>query len=328
MGKIKLSIIIPVYNVEKYIRKCLDSIFSQDVDNSLYEVIVVNDGTPDNSVSIIHEFTDKYPNCRLVNQKNQGLSVARNTGLDVSCGKYIWFVDSDDWLFPRSLSTILNYIEKYKPNVISSILIKTYPNRNDVDISILPNETKLITSYDYLLGYPVGASQRYIICKELMDRYNLRFYPGILHEDGEFGPRLICAANKILVIKEGLYAYFQRGTGSIMSSWSLKNTKSNLVTFDHDLHLVAELNDHDLKNAVLYESLMTLLFSFPEEQVKTNKEIAELYTKYRGRIRKIALKLLLSHLPLKNKKRCIAALVNPFILERRRIKREKNSYEY
>ena len=93
-----LSIIIPVYNVEKYVRKTLESIFESALPKSELEVIVVNDGTKDNSMSIVNEFAAKFDNLRVINQENQGLSGARNTGLKAAHGKYVWFVDSDDWV--------------------------------------------------------------------------------------------------------------------------------------------------------------------------------------------------------------------------------------
>ena len=89
-----LSIIIPVYNVEAYIGKLLQSIFSQDTEG--VEIIVVNDGTPDDSMNVVQGFVPVHANLHIVNQPNRGLSEARNTGLKHAQGKYVWFVDGDD----------------------------------------------------------------------------------------------------------------------------------------------------------------------------------------------------------------------------------------
>ena len=107
----KLSIIIPVYNTSRYLRKCLDSIVCQNIDNNLYEVIVVNDGSPDEAQDIIDEYINKYPHLLAIKQQNQGLSVARNNGLKAATGLYVWFVDSDDWLFDGSLLLLLKNLE-------------------------------------------------------------------------------------------------------------------------------------------------------------------------------------------------------------------------
>ena len=90
-----LSIIIPVYKVEKYVRKTLESVFSENFSDNEVEVIVVNDGTPDRSMDIVNEFVS-HKSLRIINQENQGLSGARNTGIKAAKGKYVWFVDSDD----------------------------------------------------------------------------------------------------------------------------------------------------------------------------------------------------------------------------------------
>ncbi len=118
----KYSIIIPVYNVEKYIKKCLDSVFSQtDKD---FEVIVVNDGTKDNSMDIVKKYDVK-----IINQKNQGLSAARNLGFEVAKGDYLWFVDSDDWLRDNSLAEVIEYIINLKFDVLSSALMYCYDDQ-------------------------------------------------------------------------------------------------------------------------------------------------------------------------------------------------------
>ena len=104
----QLSIIIPVYDVEAYVSKCLDSVFAQGMDPALYEVIVINDGSPDNSKAIIESYLPKHSNLIFIDQENQGVSVARNRGLDIAKGSYIAFIDPDDCIELNSLPSILN----------------------------------------------------------------------------------------------------------------------------------------------------------------------------------------------------------------------------
>ena len=99
-----LSIIIPVYNVERYVEKCIRSCEMQDVTD--FELVVVNDGSTDNSLSIVEQVSKEYENIAIITQKNQGLSAARNAGLQVARGEYVWFVDSDDWIEPNCLGRI------------------------------------------------------------------------------------------------------------------------------------------------------------------------------------------------------------------------------
>jgi glycosyltransferase involved in cell wall biosynthesis len=111
----KISIVIPVYNVEPYLPKCLDSIVGQTYKD--LEIICVDDETPDNSVQIIKDYADKDSRIKLISQKNQGLSGARNTGIDAASGKYIVFVDSDDWIEPETCSTAVEQLEKNNADI-------------------------------------------------------------------------------------------------------------------------------------------------------------------------------------------------------------------
>lgn len=113
-----LSIIVPVYNVEKYIRSCMESIFRQNLDESIFEVIIVNDGTPDHSMEMIQDIIDQHPNISVINQENMSLSVARNNGIAKAKGEYILMPDSDDLLIDNSLSILLEEAIKTKTDLI------------------------------------------------------------------------------------------------------------------------------------------------------------------------------------------------------------------
>ena len=102
-----LSIIVPVYNVEKYLVRCIDSLVTQDVDACDYEIIMVNDGSTDNSLSVAEDLAAKYNNIVIVSHENRGLAAARNTGLRNASGQYVMFVDSDDYLTPNVISKML-----------------------------------------------------------------------------------------------------------------------------------------------------------------------------------------------------------------------------
>lgn len=107
---IKFSFVIPVYNVEKYLSRCLDSIFSQNYSN--FEVICVNDGSLDDSLTILNHFSTIHPNMRVISQENRGLGEARNTGAKYVTGDYLWFIDSDDWIELGALDILYNYIKE------------------------------------------------------------------------------------------------------------------------------------------------------------------------------------------------------------------------
>lgn len=109
-----LSIVIPVYNREAFIEECLNSIINQPVDKSLYEIICIDDGSKDNSLSILKSYQEKYSNIKVFSQENQGASSARNHGIDKATGKYIWFIDSDDFLIENTLYNLILTIFKTK----------------------------------------------------------------------------------------------------------------------------------------------------------------------------------------------------------------------
>lgn len=241
-----LSIVIPVYNVEKYLKRCLDSIFLQNIDSSVYEVIVVNDGSPDKSSKIISKYATLYKNLIVINQKNQGLSIARNNGINAASGDYIWCVDSDDWLADGSLITIIELLKQNKVDVISMLSIRI----SDVTDEILKTDSfrpklcnkTIVNGPDYLFdGGFDGIVQLFVFKRKFLETNKLFFYPRIVHEDNEFCMRALYLAKNIYLLKTPTYYYRVRITGSIMSSFgkrdwdSFKIVCDNLINFENNI---------------------------------------------------------------------------------------------
>ena len=216
-----LSIIIPVYNVEQYIDTCLYSIYSQKFSEEDFEVIVVNDGTPDNSMDIVKQYAKRYNNLRIVSQENQGLSVARNKGLSHAKGDYVWFVDSDDWLTKDALATICTAIsENQNVDVFATILWMCYEQSGKRKIEYKPNPN-VKSGRDYMFrnhNANRGACQRYILKRLFLEKHSLRFMPHVYHEDGEFSNRMLYLAERLIILPTPVYNYRIRTSGSIMSS--------------------------------------------------------------------------------------------------------------
>ena len=227
-----LSIIIPVYNVEKYVWKTLESIFESTLPKSELEVIVVNDGTKDNSMSIVNEFAAKFDNLKIINQENQGLSVARNTGLKAARGKYVWFVDSDDWIEYDSLPFLLKHLEHSDKDVLmfkireydeeGRILLERFfhDNKNEEQIS----GTNVVL-YQKKYGVDITPMQQYVISRDFLLSNKLFFVPGIYHEDKEFAPRMLINAKKVTIIPKVIYCYLRRNSGSITTDDSLQKKR-------------------------------------------------------------------------------------------------------
>ena len=222
----KLSIVIPVYNTEPYLDACLASCLKQDVDLSDYELVIVNDGTKDNAMAIAERFAKEYPNITIISQENAGLSAARNAGLVVSKGDYVWFVDSDDCIDKKALSLIFNKIED-KPDVIclQAKRSDTYVLRNVFSGNVSNGHDVLLhdfSDWDRCVPY-------FVFNRQFLDNHVLRFYVGIFHEDDEFTPRALFFAEKVSVIDTPMYYYLVKTDNTITKSSNPKKSYDNIT---------------------------------------------------------------------------------------------------
>ena len=207
-----LSIIIPVYNVEQFVEKCIRSCESQDVTKDQYEIIVVNDGSKDNSLEVVQRVAAEYDNIRVFSQPNAGLSAARNMGMRLAKGEYYMFVDSDDWIAEKCLGRLMQKLESEKPDALAicaANMINGIPQRRQSHEDETP-----IKGYELLKRGVQPCAQLAIWNAEFLKRYNLAFYEGIFHEDSEFTPRAYYLAEKISLTNEIIY-YFYPNPNSI-----------------------------------------------------------------------------------------------------------------
>lgn len=297
-----LSIVIPVYKVEKFIYQCLDSIYSQGMDENWFEVVVVNDGTPDKSMDVVDKFRD-HTNLTIINQTNQGLSVARNNGMDKSKGEYVWFVDSDDWLEPNALSDVKGYIEKYPDvEVFASVLMMNYEKDGTKEKEYKPN-LNVRSGRDYMFrnhNANRGACSRYIFKRSFLQEYDLRFMPGVYHEDGEFSNRMLYLAKSLMIIPKPVYNYRIRESGSIMSSRNMK-ANEDLVKIFFSLRDFAEKyvkgnEDYWQYRYVIYQCLISSIL-FSHKEIFT-KDFNFFYKANKNTIKSEARKMLLHPLSL------------------------------
>jgi len=228
----KVSVIVPVFNVEKYLRKCLDSLVNQTFKD--YEVILVNDGSTDSSGNIISEYTSKYPFIKSFNKENGGMSSARNLGLNYASGEYIAFVDSDDYV---ELFFLEKMYEKAK-STDSDVVICDYYAINSEEkrymkchMNYSPDE-----KIEYLLSPPMVWSK--LIKKEIMDQ--IRFKEGIYYEDLDICIRLHSLINKVSFVDEPLYNYYVQHSGSIMTQKSFNNHLLDIFTVLDDCKKILE----------------------------------------------------------------------------------------
>lgn len=231
-----LSIIIPVYKVEGYIAKCLKSCMSEDILGRDYEIILVDDGTPDRSAEIAEELISGKDGCTLIHKSNGGLSSARNTGLAAARGEYVWFVDSDDTLTEGAVSRVIEALLD-KPDLLELQFRMVYEDNRPAVIRreyVWDGEidgTELMRR-----GGLSSAAQFTVWRREFLKNNGLRFKEGILHEDLEFKPRAIYPARKCRSLDFVAYDYLQRSSGSITSRYSLRNGMDSIRVMDSLLH--------------------------------------------------------------------------------------------
>ena len=236
---IQISIIIPVYKVEPYIRRCLQSVLSQTYEN--IECIIVNDATPDKSMEIVDEVLKDYNGAIkfkvIHHEKNRGLSVARNSGVRAATGDYLFFLDSDDELYSSNdMQLFYNYVAKYGT---PDFFVADYEGIGfDIHLPIPQYET--IAGQDIFYSY-IRGEWSVIACAKFFKRTflienSLFFEEGLLHEDELFSFQLSFISSSMVVIKEKLYKYYMR-EGSIMSSKKYKNFSDllHIISLNHNL---------------------------------------------------------------------------------------------
>ena len=219
---LKLSIIVPVYNVEKYLHKCVDSLLAQDLLTDEYEIILVDDGSPDLCGEICDNYAAAHPNIRVIHRENGGLSAARNSGIDAAQGKYIQFVDSDDFLEPNVLKRLVQKMEDEQLDILRF----NYQNVNEKYEVFEPNKVSKpfvdyrdkvcdgLTFLNERLGFACYVVQ-FMIRRELL--VNCHFKDGVYFEDTEWTPRLLIKAQKVTSTDLMGYNYLVR-QGSITQS--------------------------------------------------------------------------------------------------------------
>ena len=226
----KFSIIIPVYNVEKYISKCLDSILNQTYSN--YEVIIVNDGTKDNSVSVINKYlTDER--FKLYNKENGGLSSARNYGINYVTGEYILFIDSDDYIEPDLLNNFNNILIKKEYDLVKYNINVVDDNYNLIRKEIgldKSSEIDMKTLLSLEFSEPAWA---YTYKTNFFKKNNFMYSVGRIHEDFGLTPLIILRALNIYYLDYYGYNYVQR-ENSIVHGMEKNIKRCNDMLFHFD----------------------------------------------------------------------------------------------
>lgn len=268
----KFSIVVPVYNVEAYLDNCLASLQAQDFAD--FEVICVNDGSTDCSHEILSEWESQFPQMKVIDRENGGLSAARNTGLEAATGDYVLFVDSDDWVESTMLKRVTEEVDD--TDILCFACRRSDNNTYD---TLFPEQSD---GWNYYNRHALEHREVPFVCvwqrcyrRGFLEENNLCFREGILHEDNEFTPRVCLKSKRVKVIPDVLYNYRIR-SGSIMTTRGLRS-KESLITIGNELsELFAK--EHGIDKTVAYQALtqcyqMAFIDNTHEEDIKLKPQI-------------------------------------------------------
>ena len=237
----EVSLIVPVYQVQDYLRECLDSILSQDFPD--FEVIAVNDASPDDSVAILREYAGRDTRLRIIDLPSSGgLGAARNVGIAAARGRWLWFVDSDDWLAPGAIGAALRRGRDSGAEVVIFDYLRRYPDGRTLPggrVDILMAAPPLFTVNDYpdvLQLLQIACNK--LVRRDLLDRLNLRFVDG-WYEDTPFSFPLLIGARALTTLPLPLLNYRQRD-GAITRTFSPRHIEV-LSQWDHAIEHASAL---------------------------------------------------------------------------------------
>ncbi|NNE77022.1 MAG: glycosyltransferase [Pricia sp.] len=205
-----LSIVIPCFNMEHYLPECLDSLLHQNLEFSEYEIIVVNDESKDATLEIAKGYAEKYPNISVIDKKNAGVGAARNSGFDAARGKYIYFLDPDDYIAENSLALLLNLMEGNNLDILTfnsrSVVTKRYPKSANIEDGA--GELKIRDGISYIANKKHhNEIWWFIINREFMIATGIRFIEGRWMEDAILTSELFCVAERMAHVDLDIHRY-------------------------------------------------------------------------------------------------------------------------
>lgn len=242
----KLSIIVPVYNAGMYISNCLDSLLDQGLSKDEYEIIVVNDGSTDNSLSVISRYKKRFSCIKVVSQENAGQLVARNTGIESASGDYLCFVDADDFLIRKRLSRITEIA------FLQNLDIVTYGMLSATEKSVKEKlehvsddfgQSNLLNGIDYIAKYNYNNGPWYYLVKRsFLQKIKLQFIPGRKCEDGIFTMQLFLASERMMHINVSVYCYLIRENSTVTSK-NMEHLRIMIDDFQFAIKKLTEVID-------------------------------------------------------------------------------------
>lgn len=279
-----VSVVVPVYKVEKYLNRCVDSILNQTFKD--FELILVDDGSPDNSPEICDELAKKYSKIKVIHRKNGGLSAARNTGIEWalanSDSEWITFIDSDDWIHPQYIESMLNANQENNTDICMGGFCFT-DEYKIAEASVPKDKTKYVRTEEAFTDEtldPNSACCR-LYKKELFR--DIRYPVGKLHEDRFTTYKLLFRFKNISVVDFPLYYYFVNEEGIVRSSWSPRKL-DNLEACENQLDFFIKNNNQEMIVYILKDYIHLMLYNL--RTIKGKNEFASYEKQIRTKLKK------------------------------------------
>lgn len=277
------SIIVPAYNIDNHIKKCLNSIKKQNFKD--FEVIIIDDGSIDKTGYICDEFAKNDKRIKVIHQNNKGLSAARNTGISIAKGKYLVFVDGDDYIEKKSLRKFREcIIKKRYPDILITRIKQVYSNFikfMDKDLSSFTLNKKI--DYIYWIfskSNNTWPSVRYVVKRNLIEKNNLKFAEGFLHEDVDWTFNLFLNAKSFSVSYFYWYNHQKIREGSITSNISGQNIIDIIKIVKKNIKIIQEVNlceeIKEIMSLRLVNTFYAILSYFPQSNKKEKQQIISL----------------------------------------------------
>lgn len=281
-----LCVIVPVYNVEAYLHRCIDSILCQTFQD--FQLILVDDGSPDGSGAICDGYAEKDPRIVVIHQENGGLSAARNAGIDWAFAhggsQWLFFMDSDDFIHPRTLEVLLDAAALHHTDISIGGFARTTGEMPVVDPAAL--ESSMWSPKEFFMGHNVNAV---IACGKLYRKSlfrDIRYPLGKLHEDEFTTYKLLFQCDRVAVVPAPLYGYYVNEDSIMNSSWSPRRMDA-IDAFKERITFFEEMGDPELRDHTIrcLASNAAVQFSqaaaFPAQRKRLRKELRATLLRYR-----------------------------------------------
>lgn len=241
MNDIKISVVVPVYNVEKYIGQCLDSLVTQTLKE--IEIICINDGSKDYSLKILREYEAKDSRIRVIDKQNEGISAARNQGISLANGEYISFIDSDDWVDKNYLAELYSAAKKYNSDIACSSIIRVTGNRKRNKLIYTKEEfSRDSDKKNELTNAPIYSYVwNKIYKRDKLVASNVKFPVGRVYEDVIWCIKAIYYLDGVVTVPGSVY-YYRKNPTSIMSTKSEQNARDYAISEKEMLEFAKEKN--------------------------------------------------------------------------------------